>query len=83
MTSLLDGKDATKEDIHHAMEGHNLTPAWRSSMMSFSSMQDLTNWVTQGLNSLGDNADRAKISFVTGVDTTGKQYYGALIFWLG
>jgi hypothetical protein len=65
------------------MESHNLTPVWRSSMASFYTMPELTNWVTQGLNRLGVNADRAKISFVMGPDSTGKQYYGALIFWLG
>lgn len=83
MTTLLDGKSATIEDIHHAMESHNLAPVWRSSTASFYTMQELTNWVTQGLNRLGANADRAKISFVMGVDPAGKQYFGALIFWLG
>lgn len=83
MTPLLDNKSATIEDIHRAMESHNLAPIWRSSMASFYTMPELTNWVTQGLTRLGVNADRAKISFIIGSDTTGKQYYGALIFWLG
>lgn len=83
MTSLLDGKDSSDEQIYHAMEGHSLTPAWRSSMKSFYTMQELTSWVTQGLTRLGSNADRAKISFVTGTDQSGRPYYGALIFWLG
>lgn len=83
MTTLLDGTTATTDDIYRAMESHNLAPAWRSSMASFYTMPELTNWVTQGLNRLGVNADRAKISFVTGADPAGKPYYGALIFWLG
>lgn len=82
MTMLLNGKTATIEDIHRAFETHNLTPVWGSSMASFYTMPELTNWVTQGLNRLGVNADRAKISFIVGADVSGRPYYGALIFWL-
>lgn len=84
MTSLLDGNEATVESILKAFEAHNVAPSWRSSMASFSTMPELTNWVTQGLTKLGiDGASHAKISFITGSDPTGRPYYAALIFWLG
>lgn len=84
MTSLLDGKAATIESIHKAFDAHSVTPSWRSGIASFSTMPELTNWVTQGLTKLGiDGASRAKISFISGSDATGRPYYAALIFWLG
>ncbi len=84
MTPLLDGKAASAESILKAFEAHNVAPSWRSGMASFYTMPELTNWVTQGLSKLGiDGASRAKISFITGSDPTGRPYYAALIFWLG
>lgn len=83
MTTLLNDKPATVEDIHRAFETHSAIPVWRSSMASFYTMPELTNWVTQALNRLGINAERAKVSFIMGTDPNARTYYGALIFWLG
>lgn len=83
MTPMLDGNSATVEDIHQALGNQSMSPVWRSSMTSFYTMPELTNWVTQGLTRLGVNADRAKVSFIIGADQSGKPWYGALIFWLG
>lgn len=84
MTPMLDGKSVTIQDLDQAFEPHRGTPTWRSGGTSFPTLIDLSNWVTQMLNRLGmDGADRAKVSYVSGVDSAGKPYYGALIFWFG
>lgn len=83
MTPMLDGKNATIDEIHRAFDTKNIAPLWRSSMASFYTMPELTNWVTQGLNRLGVNADRVKLSLTNGSAPDGRQYYTVLLFWLG